>query len=91
MILNYKMKIEKLDEEISYNKIVKTVSVGINDKKVRVYYECFSDELTGEYYSDYNIDENDKTILTDEELESIEDYLPELLSCEIGHFIDIKE
>lgn len=90
MILNYKMKIEKLDEEISYNKIVKTVSVGINDKKVRVYYECFSDELTGEYYSDYNIDDNDKELLSDEELEMLEDYMQEILNNDVGHYIEVK-
>lgn len=90
MILNYKMKIEKLDEEISYNKIVKTVSVGINDKKVNVYYECFSDELTGDYDNDYNIDDNDKELLSDEELEVLEDYMYELLNNDVGHYIDIK-
>lgn len=85
------MKIIKLDEEITYKKEVKTVSIGIGDKKVNVYYELYQDIYNGDYEDYYSIDENDKAILTDEELESIEDYLPELLSCEIGHFIDIKE
>lgn len=84
------MKIEKLDEEISYKKIVKTVSVGINDKKVNVYYECFSDELTGEYDSDYNIDDNDKELLSDEELEMLEDYMQEILNNDVGHYIEVK-
>lgn len=58
--------IEKKDEEVTYRRSESTVEFLVNGKKLRVYVHEDSDDMSG---SDYDIDEEDKKKLTEEELE----------------------
>jgi hypothetical protein len=85
------MKIQKIDEEVSYEKIVKELTIEVNGKKVRVYYEASQDIISGDYYNNYDIDESDSMLLTDDELEVLEDNLLDLISNPVGLIINTVE
>ena len=61
--------IEKKDEEITYRRIETTIDFLVNGKRLRIYIHENSDDQG----SDYDIDENDKKNLTDEEYETFMD------------------
>lgn len=82
-----KIKIEKKDEEITYRRSESVVEFLVNGKKLRVYVHEDSDDMTG---SDYDVDENDKKALTDEELEIFEDQgIWELVKAKDGEVIEV--
>lgn len=64
------MKIKKLNEEVTYRRSESTIELLVNDKKVRVYVHEDSDDMTG---SDYDIDEADKKLLTEDEYDELTD------------------
>lgn len=64
------MKITKQNEEITYRRTETTVTFLINDKKVRVYFHEDYDDMQG---CDYDIDEDDRKTLTEEEDEELSD------------------
>lgn len=78
--------IKKEDEEITYRKTNTTITFLVNGKKVRVYvYEDY-DEMQG---SDYDIDEEDKKQLTEEEYEVFQDEdMWELIRKEVGEVVE---
>lgn len=78
--------IEKKDEEITYRRSESTIEFLVNGKKLRVYVHEDSDDMTG---SDYDIDEEDKKTLTEEELEVFEDNgIWELVRMEDGEKLE---
>lgn len=83
------MKLEKINEEVVYKKLTKQHTIKVGDKEVIVY-EYSNCDYDGDYDYDYDINDKDKKNLTDEELETLEDYLSELLSNDVGHLIDVK-
>lgn len=70
------MKITKTNEEITYQKKVTTHTFEVNGKEIRVYKEEFHDLYSAD--SDRNIDENDINLLTEDELEALEDEIYDL-------------
>lgn len=85
------MKIKKLDEEITYQKKCETLTFEINGKEVRVYSWYIDGELEG-YDSDYEVDEDDKKELTEEEWDLFNDNLLDLMSSEtkVGEELEVE-
>jgi hypothetical protein len=75
------MTIKKTDEEVTYKKVTTMHTFEVNGKTVRVYEHIFFDIFGGD--KDYNIDERDAETLTKEEVEELEDKLPEILKEQI--------
>lgn len=64
------MNIKKIDEEITYRRTESTITFDINGKKIRLYVHEDYDEMSG---SDYDWDESDLELLTDEEKEELDE------------------
>jgi len=65
-----KITIEKKSEEVTYRQVETTIEFRINGKLLRLYLHEKTDDLDG---NDYDIDEEDKFNLTEEEYEVFED------------------
>lgn len=65
-----KITILKKDEDVTYRRSESTVEFEVNGKKVRVYVHEDTDDQVG---SDYDIDEQDRAKLTEEESEIFDD------------------
>jgi hypothetical protein len=70
--------IKKLSTETTYSRVTKQHIIDVNGKEVRVY-EHTSNDYRGDFDYDTNIDEQDITTLSDDEVEELEDNLLELI------------
>lgn len=82
------MKIIKQNEEITYRRTEITITLELNGKKIRVYFHEDYDDMQG---CDYDIDEDDRKLLSDEENEAFDDLdMFELSRQEQGKEIEWK-
>ena len=87
------MKVKLASDEVSFYKKVWDSVIEINGKQVRVGSYDEQDSLFGQYDADQEINEEDKKKLTEEELETLEDNLMDILGSKVGEEwdTDIKE
>ena len=79
-----KIKIEKINEEITYQNITTTSTFMVNGKEVRVYNYDIQDNQQSNYEADQTVDENDLDKLTDLEHEIFGENLSEWLELKVG-------
>lgn len=80
--------IKKEDEEITFRQTETTNTFLINGKKLRVYCHESSNDMEG---TDYDIDEEDKKLLTDEEYEIFQDEnIWDLARLKVGKVIKVN-
>jgi len=66
--------IEQINAEQTYIQENHLVTLNVNEKKIRVYYSYTSDS-EGYLDNDYEINEEDKKLLTEEEQEEVTDFI----------------
>lgn len=84
------MKIKKTDERVTYQQMVKVEEFEVNGKKVEIT-RSFTDSDYGDHDDDYDIDELDRSKLTPEEAEELQDSIDEVLDLETGEEIDTEK
>ena len=83
-----KIKIEKTDEETTYRQVNETHTFTINGKTLRIYTTENSNDNDG---SDYDIDENDRKALTDDEYDALDNIdMWELLRSKVGELKEVE-
>jgi hypothetical protein len=80
--------IEKIDEEITYQKKTTTHTFKVGDKEVLVYE--YADLVDGQEEYDTEIDENDREALTEEEEEVFSDEIYDLMKAKVGKKLKIN-
>jgi len=82
------MKIKKLDFELTSSSRYWTDTYEIDGKEVRFYgYDVQGDE----YDSGYDMDEDDRELLTDEEVDMFDELEGELSDLEVGEIKEVEE
>lgn len=84
-----KIKIEKTEQAITYQKITETHTFLVNGKSVRVYDWSFDSEYEG-CDGGTDIDERDAEALTTEEMEALDDEMNDLLTEEVGFIKELE-
>jgi len=84
------MKIKKLDETTTYKQINTSYVFDVNGKRIKASYWEKVDDYFSQYESDYEIDEEDKKLLSEEELEVLEDNLSEAMQLKEEEEIEIE-
>lgn len=72
------MTITIKEENIDYRRIVKSYVLEINGKEVNVTKWWVDDEMSGEYENDYEINEEDRQKLTEDEEDELLDFITDL-------------
>jgi hypothetical protein len=70
--------IEIKEENLNSKRVSKSYVLTINGKDVRVDKWWTEDEVSGEYETDYEINDTDREALTEEEVEDLEDFITDL-------------
>jgi hypothetical protein len=76
------MKIKKIKEEVTFQEKNTEHVFEVNGKEIKVG-SWFKDSNYGDYDNEVTINEDDKKLLTDEELEEFEEYMSENLDLKV--------
>lgn len=85
------MIIKKLRQETTYSQITIEHTFVINGKEIRVYDYQKRDNVFDDYDSDVSIDEKDAELLTENELEAVNDQMGEILDTPEGEEYDLSD
>ena len=78
------MKITKKTSDITFKKVCYEDTFEINGKTVRVNHFSMQDNELDDYDDDYEINESDAGLLTDQEFEFVGENLTDIIGLEIG-------
>jgi hypothetical protein len=83
------MKIKKLEEVVTYKQIAKSYKFDVNGKEVNVSHWQKIDDQFDVYESDTEIDEEDKVKLSEDECDSLDEYLSEAMELEDNEELEV--